>query len=111
MANNRFNKQVSPKGYKIGGRVKKMGGGMMKRPMMEKPMMKEGGEVKQTWITKKEDKTITKKSVNAPKKIEGASKWITKKSKPKKTGPYITKKSKYITKKSPAKIQDRERVR
>ena len=52
-----------------------------------------------------------KSSVNAPKKIEGASKWITKKSKPKKTGPYITKKSKYITKKSPAKIQDRERVR
>ena len=106
MANSRFNKQVSPKGYKIGGRVKKMGGGMMKRPMMEK-----GGEVKQTWITKKADKTITKQSVNAPKKIEGASKWITKKSKPKKTGPYITKKSKYITKKSPAKIQDRERVR
>ena len=28
MANSRFNKQVSPKGYKIGGRVKKMGGGM-----------------------------------------------------------------------------------
>ena len=33
MANNRFNKQVTPKGYKMGGRVKKMGGGMMKRPM------------------------------------------------------------------------------
>ena len=28
MANNRFNKQVTPKGYKVGGRVKKMGGGM-----------------------------------------------------------------------------------
>ena len=28
MANNRFNKQVTPKGYNIGGRVKKMGGGM-----------------------------------------------------------------------------------
>ena len=46
MANSRFNKQVSPKGYKIGGRVKKMGGGMMKRPMMEKPMMKKGGLAK-----------------------------------------------------------------
>jgi hypothetical protein len=33
MANNRFNKQVTPKGYKMGGRVNKMGGGMMKRPM------------------------------------------------------------------------------
>ena len=40
MANNRFNKQVTPKGYKMGGRVKKMGGGMMKRPMYEK-----GGKV------------------------------------------------------------------
>jgi len=28
MANNRFNKQVTPKGYKIGGRAMKMGGGM-----------------------------------------------------------------------------------
>ena len=70
MPNNRFNKQVTPKGYKLGGKVKgeakvkaiyesvrdknqpmklqrmkdkfrakKMGGGMMKRPMM-----KEGGK-------------------------------------------------------------------
>ena len=36
MANRLYNKQVTPKGYKMGGRVKKMGGGMMKR----KPMMK-----------------------------------------------------------------------
>jgi len=59
MANNRFNKQVTPKGYQKGGsvrdtrkteqmigasisskrekgRAKKMGGGMMKRPMMKK---------------------------------------------------------------------------
>ena len=42
MPNNRFNKQVSPKGYKIGGRAKKMGGGMM----MKRPMMKEGGKLK-----------------------------------------------------------------
>jgi hypothetical protein len=45
MANNRFNKQVTPKGYKMGGRVKKMGGGMMKRPMYKdgslKPVDKE----------------------------------------------------------------------
>jgi hypothetical protein len=61
--------------------------------------LKDGGEAKQTWITKKSDKTITKQSVNKPKKIEGVSQWITKKSKP------------YITKKSPDKIQDRERVR
>ena len=39
MANRLYNKQVSPKGYMKGGRVKKMGGGMMKRPMM-----KEGGK-------------------------------------------------------------------
>ena len=38
MANNRFNKQVTPKGYKMGGRVKKMGGGMMKK----RPMYKDG---------------------------------------------------------------------
>ena len=30
MPNRLYNKQVSPKGYKMGGRVKKMGGGMMK---------------------------------------------------------------------------------
>ena len=42
MPNNRFNKQVSPKGYKKGGRVGKMGGGMM----MKRPMMKAGGKLK-----------------------------------------------------------------
>ena len=36
MANNRFNMQVTPKGYKAGGRIKKMGGGMMQRPMYKK---------------------------------------------------------------------------
>ena len=46
---------------------------------------------KPSWITKKETKP----------------KYITRKEK---TGPYITKKKKYITKKSPAEIQDRERV-
>ena len=42
MPNNRFNKQVTPKGYKKGGRVGKMGGGMM----MKRPMMKKGGPLK-----------------------------------------------------------------
>jgi|9_EtaG_2_1085328.scaffolds.fasta_scaffold74801_1 predicted DNA-binding antitoxin AbrB/MazE fold protein len=40
MANRLYNKQVSPKGYKSGGRVAKMGGGMM----MKRPMMKAGGK-------------------------------------------------------------------
>ena len=35
MANRLYNKQVSPKGYMKGGRVKKMGGGMMKRKMLK----------------------------------------------------------------------------
>jgi len=43
MPNNRFNKQVTPKGYKMGGRAGKMGGGMM---MMKRPMMKKGGPLK-----------------------------------------------------------------
>ena len=36
MANNRFNKQVTPKGYKMGGRVEKVGGGMMVEKGKEK---------------------------------------------------------------------------
>ena len=44
MVNRLYNKQVSPKGYMKGGRVKKMGGGMMKKDMMAKPMMKKGGK-------------------------------------------------------------------
>ena len=42
MPNRLYNKQVSPKGYKKGGRVGKMGGGML----MKLPMMKEGGILK-----------------------------------------------------------------
>jgi hypothetical protein len=42
MANKIYNKQVSPKGYKSGGRVAKMGGGMM----MNRPMMRVGGRTK-----------------------------------------------------------------
>ena len=50
MANRLYNKQVSPKGYINGGRVKKMGGGMMKRPKMQgggklKMVMKGGKKV------------------------------------------------------------------
>ena len=40
MPNKRFNKQVPA--FKAGGRAGKMGGGMM----MQKPMMKVGGNVK-----------------------------------------------------------------
>ena len=36
MVNRLYNKQVSPKGYMKGGRVKKMGGGMMKKRSMLK---------------------------------------------------------------------------
>ena len=36
MVNRIYNKQVSPKGYMKGGRVNKMGGGMMKRSGMKK---------------------------------------------------------------------------
>ena len=49
MANRLYNKQVSPKGYQKGGRVAKMGGGMMmKRPMMNgsRTNMKIGGFLK-----------------------------------------------------------------
>ena len=42
MANRLYNKQVSPKGYMKGGRVKKMGGGMMKK----RSMMGNGGKLK-----------------------------------------------------------------
>ena len=51
MANRLYNKQVSPKGYKMGGRVKKMGGGMMKRPKMQ-----DGGKLKM--VTNKEGKKV-----------------------------------------------------
>ena len=48
MPNRIYNKQVTPKGYKMGGRAKKMGGGMM----MERPMMKEGGPSKKPKVKK-----------------------------------------------------------
>ena len=51
MANRLYNKQVTPKGYKMGGRVKKLGGGMMKRPKMH-----DGGKLKM--VTNKEGKKV-----------------------------------------------------
>ena len=41
MVNRLYNRQVSPKGYQTGGRVAKMGGGMM----MNRPMMNKGGKI------------------------------------------------------------------
>ena len=75
MANNRFNKQVTPKGYMMGGRAKKMGGGMM----MERPMMKEGGKsssVKTTVKPKNQNRDLeniridTRKGLLRPKRAE-----------------------------------------
>ena len=63
MANRIYNKQVSPKGYKMGGRVKKMGGGMMKR----KPMMK-GSKPDFLDLDKDNNKTESMKSAAASAK-------------------------------------------
>ena len=63
MANRLYNKQVTPKGYKMGGRVKKMGGGMMKR----KPMMK-GSKPDFLDLDKDKNKTESMKSAAASAK-------------------------------------------
>jgi hypothetical protein len=75
MANNRYNKQVTPKGYMKGGRVEKMGGGMMKRTMLKKgskfPDLNKDGKVTKADILmgrgvigkKKKKKDKTKKKV------------------------------------------------
>ena len=63
MANKLYNKQVTPKGYKMGGRVKKMGGGMMKR----KPMMK-GSKPDFLDLDKDKNKTESMKSAAASAK-------------------------------------------
>ena len=57
MPNKRFNKQVPA--FKAGGRAGKMGGGMM----MQKPMMKKGGDVKKiekAFGSKKKNKNLKK---------------------------------------------------
>ena len=77
MANNRYNKQVTPKGYMKGGRVEKMGGGMMKRTMLKKgskfPDLNKDGKVTKADILmgrgvigKKKKKTMKK---NKNKKV------------------------------------------
>ena len=68
MANRLYNKQVTPKGYKMGGRVKKMGGGMMKR----KPMMK-GSKPDFLDLDKYNNKTESMKSsaASAKKMMKG----------------------------------------
>ena len=53
MANRLYNKQVTPKGYKMGGGVKKMGGGMMnKRPMYKDGSLKPVDPKKQKGLSK-----------------------------------------------------------
>ena len=59
MANRLYNKQVSPKGYMKGGRVKKMGGGMM----MQRPMMQKGGRTKKMTEAQKQAAKKTGKKV------------------------------------------------
>ena len=63
MANRLYNKQVTPKGYKMGGRVKKMVGVMMKR----KPMMK-GSKPDFLDLDKDNNKTESMKSAAASAK-------------------------------------------
>ncbi len=46
MVNRLYNKQVSPKGYMKGGRVKKMGGGMMQRRPLAKGTKPKNGNGK-----------------------------------------------------------------
>ena len=46
MVNRLYNKQVSPKGYMKGGRVKKMGGGMMQRKPLAKGTKPKNGNGK-----------------------------------------------------------------
>ena len=46
MANRLYNKQVSPKGYMKGGRVKKMGGGMLQRRPLAKGTKPKNGNGK-----------------------------------------------------------------
>ena len=59
MVNRLYNKQVSPKGYKMGGRVKKMGGGMM---MKKRPMLKKGSKPDFLDLDKDNNRTESMKS-------------------------------------------------
>ena len=64
MANRLYNKQVSPKGYMKGGRVNKMGGGMM---MKRKPK-KKGSKPDFLDLDKDKNKTESMKSAAATAK-------------------------------------------
>jgi hypothetical protein len=66
MANNRFNKQATPKGYKAGERIKKMGGGMMQRPMY-----KDGSKVKKlSELSGLSEKEVAKKMLSKNKEFK-----------------------------------------
>ena len=78
MANNRFNKQVTPKGYKKGGRVKKaMGGSLKAVPANNKGLkklptevrnkmgyMNKGGKVKKLMTPKERAEYVKKAKVS-----------------------------------------------
>ena len=65
MVNRLYNKQVSPKGYMKGGRVKKMGGGMM---MKKRPMLKKGS--KPDFLDLDKDKNRTESMKSAAKSMK-----------------------------------------
>ena len=87
MANKIYNKQVP--GYKKGGKVKMMGGGMM----MKRPMMKDGGKLKM--VKNKEGKMVPFYAADGVGKMKkggmaklnpGLRKFLTKKKRGKKNG-------------------------
>ena len=84
MANNRFNKQVTPKGYKVGGRVSKMGGGMSTaRKDMESGYYKDDMGMKGGAMYKKGGKVGKKKQGYKARKDESIAMRIKKKRTPK----------------------------
>ena len=56
MVNRLYNKQVSPKGYMKGGRVKKMGGGMMNKGVKIPAQLKKFVMAKKKKAKMKKDK-------------------------------------------------------
>ena len=84
MANNRFNKQVTPKGYKTGGRVSKMGGGMSTaRKDMESGYYKDDMGMRGGAMYKKGGKVGKKKQGYKARKDESIAMRIKKKRTPK----------------------------
>tara|TARA_Y100000592_G_scaffold11370_1_gene16067 strand:+ start:50 stop:367 length:318 start_codon:yes stop_codon:yes gene_type:complete len=67
MVNRLYNKQVSPKGYMKGGRVKKMGGGMMKRKMLK------SGSSKPDFLDLDKDNNTTETMKSAAKSLKKTS--------------------------------------